>query len=180
MPAAPNPDQGQFDLVYQHEPAIVAYCRRRGSRDPEGLAAETMTIAWRRIADLNTSDCRPWLIATARNLLLEEYRSHRGSYTMDPESFALVDPRHEPAFEVESLDPQIDRSLAALSPADREVLLLVAWEDLTPAQAARSLGIRPSAFRVRLHRARWRFKKAFENPSYEQSSPSSIPAEEKS
>jgi RNA polymerase sigma-70 factor (ECF subfamily) len=48
--------------------------------------------------------------------------------------------------------------LRSLSPLDREALLLVAWEDLTPAQAARSLGIKPTAFRVRLLRARRRLK----------------------
>lgn len=179
MSSAPNPDQGLFDLVYRHEPAIVAYCRRRGSRDPEGLAAETMAVAWRRIDDLDASACLPWLIATARNLLLEEYRARRGDDMMDPETFALADPRQEPAFGIDSLDPRIDRSLAALSTADREVLLLVAWEDLTPTQAARSLGIRPSAFRVRLHRARRRFKKTFETPTSQATKPGSIPTEEK-
>ena len=38
----------------------------------------------------------------------------------------------------------------------REALLLIAWDDLTPALAAESLGISQTAFRVRLHRARRR------------------------
>lgn len=158
---------------------VAAYCRRRGSRDPEGLAAETMAIAWSRIDDLNGNDCRPWLIATARNLLFDEYRARRRSDVMNPETLAHVDPRHEPAFEINSLDPQIDRSLATLSPGDREVLLLVAWDDMTPTQAARSLGIRPSAFRVRLHRARRRFKATFNDPVPKTPLPSPIPAKEK-
>ena len=37
-------------------------------------------------------------------------------------------------------------------------LLLIAWEDLTPSQAARALGIHPAAFRVRLLRARRRLR----------------------
>ena len=45
---------------------------------------------------------------------------------------------------------------AALQEKDREALLLIAWEDLTPALAAASLGISSTAFRVRLHRARRR------------------------
>ena len=45
-----------------------------------------------------------------------------------------------------------------LSYVDREALLLVAWEDLTPTQAARSLGINPTAFRGRLLRARRRLR----------------------
>ena len=34
----------------------------------------------------------------------------------------------------------------------------MAWEDLTPTQAARALGINPTAFRVRLLRARRRLR----------------------
>jgi RNA polymerase sigma-70 factor, ECF subfamily len=41
-----------------------------------------------------------------------------------------------------------------LGPADREVLRLVAWEGLTPAELAVALGVRPGTARVRLHRAR--------------------------
>lgn len=141
---------------------LVAYCRRRGSRDPEGLAAEALSIAWAKRADLNRRDCRPWLIATVRNLLHEEYRSRQRSQPMDPGTLASIDPRHEVPHEVQSLNADVDRALNSLSAADREALLLVAWEELTPGQAARSLGISPVAFRVRLHRARGRFMEAYE------------------
>jgi DNA-directed RNA polymerase specialized sigma24 family protein len=60
------------------------------------------------------------------------------------------------------LDPELGDTLRSLSPTDREALLLVAWEDLTPTQAARSLGIRPAAFRVRLLRARRRLRSRLE------------------
>ena len=63
-----------------------------------------------------------------------------------------------PAPEVLELDPALGAALRSLSRLDREALLLVAWEDLTPAQAARSLGINPTAFRVRLLRARRRLR----------------------
>lgn len=45
-------------------------------------------------------------------------------------------------------------ALAALPEQQREVLLLVAWDGLTPDEAASALGIRPGTFRVRAHRAR--------------------------
>jgi DNA-directed RNA polymerase specialized sigma24 family protein len=48
--------------------------------------------------------------------------------------------------------------LRSLSYVDQEALLLVAWEDLTPSQAAHSLGINAAAFRVRLLRARRRLR----------------------
>ena len=60
--------------VYSHLGAITAYARRRGSGDADAVAAETMTIAWRRLADVPADDPLPWLYATARNLLLADAR----------------------------------------------------------------------------------------------------------
>ena len=51
-------------------------------------------------------------------------------------------------------------ALAALSERDREALLLVAWEELTPARAARVLGVSANTFAVRVYRARRRFARA--------------------
>jgi hypothetical protein len=71
--------------------------------------------------------------------------------------------RDLPAFELGELDSELRRALLALSPLDREALLLVAWEDLTPSQAAHTLGINPAAFRVRLLRARRRLRAGLED-----------------
>jgi RNA polymerase sigma-70 factor (ECF subfamily) len=53
-------------------------------------------------------------------------------------------------------------ALAALAPRDRELLLLVEWEGLTPAEAAAVVRRPPVAVRVRLHRARRRFRAAYD------------------
>jgi RNA polymerase sigma factor (sigma-70 family) len=45
-------------------------------------------------------------------------------------------------------------AVRALPAAEREVLLLVAWEQLTPAEVAKVLGVPPGTARSRLHRAR--------------------------
>lgn len=50
--------------------------------------------------------------------------------------------------------PALRTALGVLTPGDREVLLLVAWEQLTPAEAAATLGIPAGTARSRLHRAR--------------------------
>jgi RNA polymerase sigma-70 factor (ECF subfamily) len=154
----------RFATVFGHLGLITAYARRRGARDPDGLAAEAMTIAWRKLADVPEDDPRPWLIATARNLLLADRRRHAVS-------MAGLDGVEAPALPSPSvdLDPELEVALRALSSQDLEALLLIAWEDLTPAAAAASLGITPAAFRVRLHRARRRLIYALERqPSLEQ------------
>ena len=50
------------------------------------------------------------------------------------------------------------RAMAELGDEDRELLLLVSWEDLSPAEAARGLGVSSLAARSRLHRARRRLR----------------------
>jgi RNA polymerase sigma-70 factor (ECF subfamily) len=146
--------EARFAEVFEDLGFIAGYARRRGARDPDGIAAETMAVAWRRLADVPADDARPWLIATARNLLLAERRREPAA-TRDLDGVDLPAPEQQFSHELD-LDPDLAAGLRALSDQDRETLLLIAWDDLTPAQAADSLGITSAAFRVRLHRARRR------------------------
>jgi RNA polymerase sigma factor (sigma-70 family) len=135
--------------MFSYLGAVAAYARRRGHPDADAAAAEVMTIAWRRLEDVPLDDPRPWLFATARNVVLADLRRARtvsASVDIPWETTGL------------ELDPELEAALRSLSYADREALLLVAWEDLTPSQAAHSLGISPAAFRVRLLRARRRLQ----------------------
>ncbi|HEY3908251.1 MAG TPA: sigma-70 family RNA polymerase sigma factor [Streptosporangiaceae bacterium] len=104
----------------------------------------------------------------ARNVLREHWR-HRpaggdpfGSASEDP--WPEVDARLDAAARV--LD--LRRALARLTPGDRDVLLLVTWEGLTPAQAAIALGIPPGTARSRLHRARALMRQRLEDTSYQE------------
>ena len=145
----------RFRAVFSHLGAVAAYARRRGNRDADAVAAEVMTIAWRRLADVPVDDPRPWLYATARNLVLADAR--RSSFVDDErDRRAWSTPLRRRRSS--SSTRQLGVALRSLSRLDREALLLVAWEDLTPTQAARSLGINPTAFRVRLLRARRRLR----------------------
>jgi len=146
----------RFALIFAHLGAVAAYARRRGSSDPDGIAAEVMAIAWRRLSRVPTDDPRPWLYATARNLVFAEAR--RAARADGRE----MPPAASPAPQLAELDAELAAALRDLSPLDREALLLVAWEDLTPAQAARALRINPTAFRVRLLRARRRLRARLE------------------
>lgn len=132
---------------------VAGYARRRGARDPDGIAAEAMAIAWRRLAEVPADDARPWLIATARNLLLAERRREPAAGSREFDGVEVLASEQQLSPELE-LDPALAAGLRALSDQDREALLLIAWEDLTPSLAAASLGIAPATFRMRLHRAR--------------------------
>jgi len=148
--------EARFADVFAHMDFIVSYVRRRGAHDPDGIAAEAMAIAWRRLADVPTDDPRPWLIVTARNLLRAERRSEPVAGRQPLEGIDLEAPAEALLSPELDLDPELARALRALAETDREALLLIAWDDLTPALAAASLGISATAFRVRLHRARRR------------------------
>jgi RNA polymerase sigma-70 factor (ECF subfamily) len=77
------------------------------------------------------------------------------------ERIALATPPQEsqPAGAEESL---VYEALRRLAPLDREVLLLSEWEGLSPAQIASVLRCPRVTARGRLHRARRRFRSAFE------------------
>ena len=111
-----------------------------------------MAVAWRRLDVVPGRDPLPWLLATARNLLLAQFRDAARVVAAGETDGAFFEPRLEPG----GLSPELDGALRQLAAIDREALLLIAWEGLTPAQAARVLGVSPVAFRVRLHRARRR------------------------
>jgi RNA polymerase sigma-70 factor (ECF subfamily) len=145
--------EARFRSVFSHLDVVTAYARRRGSSDPTAIAAEVMTVAWRRLAKVPQDDPRPWLYATARNLVWAEARRARRAQGAIPEPERSVE-GPEPL----ELDPDLSRALQSLSLLDREALLLIAWEELTPTQAAKALGIHPAAFRVRLLRARRRLR----------------------
>src|SRR6476469_11270726 len=121
--------EARFAEIFQNLGSIVRYAAARGSRDPEGIAAEVMTIAWRRLPSLPADNPRPWLFVTARNLLMAERRRAGRQTPLDP---GHADQAAAPA--IESGDAAVTSALLELRPDDRELLLLVAWDDLTPAE----------------------------------------------
>jgi RNA polymerase sigma-70 factor, ECF subfamily len=158
----------RFRAVFANLGVINAYARRRGSDDPEAIAAEVMTVGWRRLSEVPTDDPRPWLYATARNLLLAEARrAGRRAGIREREGAT-------PAAELDELDPALGQALRSLSHQDQEALLLVAWEELKPREAAKALRINPAAFRVRLLRARRRLRSRLEHAEQERH-PASLP-----
>ncbi|HXQ00678.1 MAG TPA: sigma factor-like helix-turn-helix DNA-binding protein [Solirubrobacteraceae bacterium] len=69
------------------------------------------------------------------------------------------------------------RALARLSDGDRELLLLIAWDGLSPAEAASALGLKPGTVRVRLLRARRRLTQALSRERTDPTTCSSLPME---
>lgn len=136
---------------------VLAYVRRRTSGDAEDLVAEVYAVAWRRRSDLPSPTLRrAWLFGVARKLLKADGRHHRREGELVSE-LAANPPTTGSSTTPDRTAPVVAAALGRLTPADREILRLVAWEGLTPAELAVALGVRPGTARVRLHRARQAF-----------------------
>ena len=155
--------EGRFRAVFESTYSAVArYARHRGlfGADAEDLVAGTYEVAWRRLDVLPAGDgSLPWLLAVERNLLRNHWRKRRRERAV----LEQLGPPEESSSEVSPVSWQeIRRALDRLSDEDRELILLIAWDGLAPAQAAIALGLTPGAVRTRLHRARGRLAQLLE------------------
>lgn len=150
--------EAQFRELFQATyPVLSRYGRHRGigGDDLQDLLADTYEVAWRRFDDVPSGEeALPWLIGVARNRL----RNHRRRLRRDRGLLDRLGPPDMTTASPEGADDwrAVRQALARLRAADRELVLLVAWDELSPAQAAAALGITPGAARTRLHRARAR------------------------
>ena len=149
----PEPRRARFEALFrEHHPAVRAYARRRVPPEAvDDIVSEVFLVVWRRLDEVPEAPLA-WLLTVARNVVGTERRGagRRERLWLKAQS-ALVE-RYELG-EPEIGDGRVLRALAHLKERDREALTLVAWDGLTPAQAAAVLGEPPVRFRQRLHRA---------------------------
>jgi RNA polymerase sigma factor (sigma-70 family) len=137
------------DIYKRHADAVTAYVRRRSAPDSvEDVVAETFLVCWRKL-DRVPGQSLPWLYAVARKTLANQHRAAR----RQPRAASRGETGELP--EIEG-DPVLARAFARLGEADRELLRLIAWEQLSLREAATALGCSYVACRVRFHRARRR------------------------
>jgi RNA polymerase sigma factor (sigma-70 family) len=151
------------EVVRRHEVAVHGYFARRAGREvADDLLAEVWVRAFgaRGGFDPSFADALPWLYGIARNVLREHWRAAARAGHLPAE--VVADPWDEVVARLDSAawTHPLASALATLAPNDRDVLLLVAWEQLTPAEAALVLGIPQGTARSRLHRARTALKLA--------------------
>lgn len=151
----------RFDALFtEHQRPVLAYAMRRTLTlaDAEDVAAETFTIAWRKIDAVPAEESLPWLYAVARRVLANHRRGTGRRERLA--SLLRVEDVATPVRAGEDRDGPAFVALASLAPADQEILRLIAWEELGNQQIAAVLGITPNAVAIRLHRARARFAEA--------------------
>jgi RNA polymerase sigma-70 factor (ECF subfamily) len=159
----------RFGKIYRdHARAILAYALRRvdNREDAPDVVAETFLVAWRRLDEVPIGRREKlWLYSVARRVTANVRRAEgrrtrlaaRISETL-PTDFAA-----EPGSEDKAAE--VLRAMRGLGEEERELLLLVTWDELTPSEAAKVLGLSPLAARSRLHRARRRLRALVEDQS---------------
>lgn len=180
---SPHHDRSQLERLWaNHRVAVSAYLLRRTDPDSaQDALSDTFAVAWRRIGEI-PPDALPWLIGVARRCLANQRRGQRrrgalhqrltaGAAATTPDHAAVV-VAHDAAL----------TALASLRAADRELLMMIAWDGLTAHQAATALGISGPRLAVRLHRARRRLEHAMvtdvPHPTRASPTPHSDPSEE--
>ncbi|WP_245743449.1 RNA polymerase sigma factor [Lentzea fradiae] len=153
-----------MEVISRHETAIGNYLARRiGRQAAEDVLGEVWVAAYesRATYDRSYPEARPWLYGVALNRLRRHWRS---------------EPAEDPAADLSgtatgwdpwpAVDARVDAqallrtALARLRPEEREVLGLVAWEDLTVAEAGRVLDLPAGTARRLLHQARKALREA--------------------
>ncbi|MEU7903432.1 RNA polymerase sigma factor [Actinoplanes sp. NPDC049118] len=156
-------DPDRFAAIYDRYAAMLyryAY-QRVGPEIADDVVAETFLAAFRGRAsyDLDRQDARPWLFGILTRELATHHRRERARYR------AMARTTHDtvqdgPADQVtarvvaDAARGPLAAALADLAPGDRDVLLLVAWGQLSYDEVADSLNIPAGTVGSRLSRAR--------------------------
>ncbi|QYC38025.1 RNA polymerase sigma factor SigM [Nonomuraea coxensis DSM 45129] len=141
--------------------------KRLGPEPAEDLVGETFLVAFsrRRSYDLAYPDARPWLFGILTKLISRHHRSEAARYRAllrAPVEHATESPADRVAAGVsaQAVRGELAGALASLSAKDRDVLLLIAWGDLTYEEVAQALGIPVGTVRSRLNRGRRKVRAA--------------------
>lgn len=152
--------RGSRDDLYSYVAGLLR--DRVAAEDVTALAFERAYRKWDRF-DPGRGSARGWLFGIARNAALDELRKRKREVPLT----------HEPAAPAQSVDPGEDlerqatvtRALAGLPAAERELLSLKFFADLSHAEIAQTTGISASNVGTRIHRAMTKLRNACQEES---------------
>lgn len=146
-------------LVQRHQRQVFSFVRRLCGNPDNALdiTQDTFIKVWHALPDWRP-DARfeTWLLRIARNTSIDALRRARHEPDPLPEEALLVDPGPSPLRQLEGTRSmaQLERLLAELPLAQREVLLLRELESFTYQEMAAALQISEGTVKSRLARAR--------------------------
>jgi len=157
-----------YELIVPYIPNLRRYARALvGDRDgADDLVQDTLERAVRKFHLWRPGDLRAWLFSIMHNVFVNQLKSRKISSDQEvDDSFAAPVPG---ATRADVLDLQ--RALGTLAPEQREVVLLVALEDMSYADVSRALGIPMGTVMSRLSRGRERLRRVMNGEAAQQRS----------
>jgi RNA polymerase sigma factor (sigma-70 family) len=163
------------ELFRRYRRLVVAYAARRCDRpaDVDDVVAATFLAVLESASryDPRKGEVRPWLLGIAHNQLglirrrdIHQRKLELGAaFVREPSEDVFA--RLEEQIAAVQETPEMQRALEQLSQEQREALLLVSRDELTPKEAAQALRITAATFRVRLYRARRAMQSLLTDPS---------------
>jgi RNA polymerase sigma-70 factor (ECF subfamily) len=148
-----------YNLIVPYIPNLRRYARALvGDRDgADDLVQDTLERAVRKFHLWKPGDLRAWLFSIMHNVFVNQLKARKIAPEVELDDMQIAD--HVPA--VNSVDVlDLQRGLFALAPEQREVVLLVALEDMTYADVSRALGIPIGTVMSRLSRGREKLRRA--------------------
>jgi RNA polymerase sigma factor (sigma-70 family) len=174
LSGAASGDAQAYSIFFRrHVQAVTTYAIRRCAtpEDVSDLVGDCFLVALQAAERYRpeTETALPWLFGISRRLVSRQRRRNASRSRLLTKA-SNVFPRFTESEEeavAAALDaarqaPALEEALRRLSKSEREVLELVAYDGLTPSEAAYSLGITPNAARLRLSRARRSVRESLE------------------
>lgn len=150
------------ELIRAMQGRVYAYCLSLVlcPEDAEELTSEVFYQAWRSARNFKgQSRATTWLFGIARNLCMNHLRKKRIHFIELMEGDAVYNPEEELDY-----DPEvIKRAMERLSPAHREVLYLVFYEEMSYEEIASLLGIPENTVKTRVFHAKRKLKELLSN-----------------
>lgn len=162
-------DEAAFQTLF-HRYHDKVYAIAKGvlldSEEAADSVQEIFTLVFRNLGKFDKrSRFSTWLFRVAVNRSIQQARKgkhHKKDVPLEAAEEAYVEPgTAEPA------DPDVAEAMSQLHPADRALLTLFYWEELTLQDIGNSLGCSPNAAKTRLFRARERFRQQYEKVATE-------------
>lgn len=123
----------------------------------DDVVSATFMTVWQRFDEVPRQSARAWVLGVARNHCRNRWRSDRRFSDLVDEIIAArpkIESRLAEAGVSSETISLLTGVIPGLSAKDRELLVLIGWMDLTPAEAAEVLGATSGSVRVRWHRLR--------------------------
>jgi RNA polymerase sigma-70 factor (ECF subfamily) len=147
-----------YELIVPYIPNLRRYARALvGDRDgADDLVQDTLERAVRKFHLWRPGDLRAWLFSIMHNVFVNQLKSRKVGLDVEIDEDTLA-ARIPTVTGTDVMDLQ--RALQGLAPEQREVVLLIALEDMSYADVSRSLGIPIGTVMSRLSRGRERLRK---------------------